>query len=58
MFDNKYNVAFFRPTSKEEFLSVLKYFSTEKFPSPHCWTVDFFLHFFEIMGEDFLDMIK
>jgi hypothetical protein len=38
--------------------SILKAFSKDKSPGPDGWTVEFFLHFFELVGEDLLGMVE
>lgn len=42
------------PVSLEEVRKVLGSLAKEKSPGPAGWTVEFFLHFFELMGEDIL----
>lgn len=37
---------------------VLKSFDKDKFLDPDCWTVDFFLHYFDLMGETILDIVE
>jgi hypothetical protein len=46
------------PCSSEEVLEVLKGFSKDKSPGPDGWTVEFFLHFFELVGKDLLDVVE
>jgi hypothetical protein len=40
-----------RRCSLEDLSSILKAFSKDKSPGPNGWTVDFFLHYFELVGE-------
>jgi hypothetical protein len=47
-----------RPCSLEDLLSILKAFSKDKSPGPDGWTVEFFLHYFELVGEDMLGMVE
>jgi hypothetical protein len=47
-----------KPCSREEILEVLKGFSKDKSPGPDGWTVEFFLHFFELVGQDLLDVVE
>jgi exonuclease III len=46
------------PCTKEEILSVLKGFKKEKSPGPDGWSVELYLHFFDIMGQDLLDVVE
>lgn len=58
IFDIESNVEFLRPITKEEFISILESFARDKFLSPDGWIVEIFLHFFELMEQDFLDMVE
>jgi hypothetical protein len=44
--------------TKEEILAILKGFSRDKSHGPDCWTVKFFLNFFEEVGQDLLEMVE
>jgi hypothetical protein len=46
------------PCTKEEILSVLKGFKREKSPGPDGWSVELYLHFFDIMGQDLLNVVE
>jgi hypothetical protein len=46
------------PCTKEEILEVLKGFTKEKSPGPDGWTVELYLHYFDLMGQDLLDAIE
>jgi hypothetical protein len=46
------------PCTKEELLTVLKGFKREKSPGPDGWSVELYLHFFDIMGQDLLDVVE
>jgi hypothetical protein len=46
------------PCTKEEIYQVLKDFKREKSPGPDGWTVELYLHFFELMGPDLLEAIE
>jgi hypothetical protein len=46
------------PCTREEILEVLKGFAKDKSPGPDGWTVEFFLHFFELVGQDLLDVVE
>ena len=47
-----------KPCSREEILEVLKGFTKDKSLGPDGWKVDFFLHFFELVGQDLLDVVE
>jgi hypothetical protein len=42
----------------EDLSSILKAFTKDKSLGPDGWIVDFFLHFFELIGEDLLGMVE
>jgi hypothetical protein len=46
------------PCTKEEILEVIKGFTKEKSLSPDGWTVELYLHYFDLMGQDLLDAIE
>jgi hypothetical protein len=46
------------PCSLQEVRDVLKSFAKDKIPGPDGWTVEFFLHFFELVGDDLLEMVE
>lgn len=58
MFDAEENEDLFCPTSLEEVFEALKYFTRDKCPGPNRWTFEFFLHFFDIMGQHILDIVE
>jgi hypothetical protein len=41
-----------------ELEAILKMFKKEKSPGPDGWSVELYLHFFEIMGKDLLDLVE
>ena len=47
-----------KPCSKEEILEVLKGFTKEKSPGPDGWSVEFYLHYFDLVGQDLCDMVE
>jgi hypothetical protein len=47
-----------KPCSKEEVLEVLKGFTKDKSPGPDGWTVEFFLHFFDLVAKDLLEVVE
>jgi hypothetical protein len=44
--------------TKEELLGFRRGFAKEKSPGPNGWTVEFFLSFFELVGQDILDCVE
>lgn len=46
------------PVTLEEVRKVLGSLAKEKIPGPNGWTVEFFQHFFEFMGEDILRAVE
>ena len=50
--------ALFKPMDKEELKKVLTNFKVDKSPGPNWWTMEFFKHFFDLVGEDILEMIE
>jgi hypothetical protein len=47
-----------KPCSLKEILVVLQGFSKDKSPGPDDWTIEFFLHFFDLVGQDLLEMVE
>jgi len=47
-----------RPCTKLELWEVLNSFARDKSPGPNGWTAEFFLHFFNLMGDDLLDLVE
>jgi hypothetical protein len=41
-----------------EFLDTLKLFAKDKSPALDGWTVEFFIHFFDILGDDLLELVE
>jgi hypothetical protein len=50
--------ALYKPVDKEELKKVLSNFKVDKSLGPDGWTMEFFKHFFDIVGEDLLEMIE
>ena len=46
------NEAIMAPVSKQEVEDILKGMQKDKSPGPNDWTVEFFLHFFETLGDE------
>jgi hypothetical protein len=44
--------------TKDEVLEVVKGFSRDKSPRPNSWTVEFYHCFFEMVGQDLVDMVE
>jgi hypothetical protein len=47
-----------RPCTKEDLWKILKDFAKDKSPGLDGWTVEFFLHYYELVGEDLLGMVE
>ena len=48
----------FKPVTSEEIKYVLENFKKERSPGPDGWTTEFFIFFFDLVGEYFLDMVE
>jgi hypothetical protein len=46
------------PYTKKEIWEVLKSFAKDKIPGPDGWIVEFFLHFFDLVGVELLEMVE
>jgi len=46
------------PCTLHEILVALKSFSKDKIPGPDSWTVEFYLHFFDLVGPDLLELVE
>jgi hypothetical protein len=46
------------PCTLEELHQVLKGFKKEKSPGPDGWTVELYLHYFDLMGQDLLGAVE
>jgi hypothetical protein len=46
------------PCTLQEVLLALKSFNTDRSPGPDGWTVEFYLHFFDLIGPDLLDFVE
>lgn len=58
MFDEEQNECLFASFTEEELLSVMKSFKKDKSLGPDGWTIDFFIHFFDLMKNDILGMVE
>lgn len=58
MFDEVTNDQIFQPVSEEELLRNMKSFKRDKFPRPDGWTIEFFIHFFDLIKDDLLRMVE
>jgi hypothetical protein len=47
-----------RPCTKLELWEVLKSFAKDKSPGLDGWTVEFFIHFFDLVGDDLLALVE
>jgi hypothetical protein len=52
------NSLLLRPCNIQEVLAPLKSFSKDKSPGPDGWTVEFYLHFFDLVGSDLLELVE
>eukprot|EP00253_Pinus_taeda_P012614 PITA_12614 len=58
IFDDDANKSISQPVSEEELLRIMKSFQKDKCPRPDGWTIEFFLHFFDIFKEDILSLVE
>jgi len=58
MFDDEKNECLFQPITEEELLGVMKAFMKDKCPTPDGWTIEFFIHLFDIIKQDLLRMVE
>eukprot|EP00253_Pinus_taeda_P027952 PITA_27952 len=58
MFDVDLNDRLFRPVTEEELLETMKSFKRDKSPGPNGWTIEFFIHFFDLVKSDLLRMVE
>jgi len=49
---------FDKPVTKHEIWETLKLFSIDKSPGPYGWTVEFYIKYFEVVGDDLLDLVE
>jgi hypothetical protein len=47
-----------RPCTLQKVSDALKYFSKDKSPGPNGWTVEFYLHFFDLVGPELLELVE
>jgi hypothetical protein len=47
-----------RPCTKEDLWKILKDFAKDKILCLDSWTVEFFLHYYELVGEDLLGLVE
>jgi hypothetical protein len=50
--------ALYEPVSEKELKLVLNLFKREKSPGPDGWTVEFYLHFFDLIKDDLLNVVE
>lgn len=58
MFEDEDNERLFAVVTEEELLFVMKSFKKDKCPGPDGWTIDIFIHFFDLMERDILGMVE
>ena len=44
--------------SREELLYALSSFKKDRSPGPNCWTVEFYIEFLDLLGEDLLRFVE
>lgn len=58
MFDDAINESIYQPIYEKELYGIFKAFSKDKCPDPDGWTIKFFIHFFDIIKNDLIQMIE
>lgn len=44
--------------TKEELGAAIKWFKKDKSPGPYGWTIEFYIDFFDILGDDLLKIVE
>jgi len=52
------NDSIMEPVSKEEVEDILKLMQKDKIPNPDGWTLEFFQHFFEFIGDELVTIVE
>jgi len=58
MFEDEQNNTFFQPITENELFEVMKSFKKDTNLGPHGWTIEFYIHFFELFKKDILAMVE
>lgn len=58
MFDENQNDALYSEVTEYELLVTMKSFQKDKCPGPDGWSVDFFIHFFDLFKAEILNMAE
>ena len=58
MFKEEDSTTLFQPVSLEELKNVLFKFKKEKSLGPDGWSIELYLHFFDLMCQDLLDVVE
>jgi hypothetical protein len=58
MLDEDESRDLYKPVTILELKSILTVFKKEKSPGPDGWSVEFFLHFFDLVSEDLLALVE
>eukprot|EP00253_Pinus_taeda_P006727 PITA_06727 len=58
IFDNDANNSIYQPISEDELLHIMRSFQKDKCPGPDGWTIEFFLHFFDLFKADILSLVE
>jgi hypothetical protein len=52
------NERMYRAVTREELLYVLNFFKKDRSPGPDDWTVEFYIEFFDLLGDDLLEVVE
>jgi len=58
MFDNDLNDQIYQLITVEELMATMKSFSRDKSPGPDGWSIEFLIHFFDIIKDELLKMVE
>lgn len=58
MFDEVQNELLFSKVTEEELMSIMKSFKKDKSLGLYGWTIDFFIHFYDLFNSDLLEMVE
>lgn len=58
MVDEEENARVYKAVSKDEIYNVLTSFRKDRIPDQDSWTTDFFLEFFDLLGDDLVRVVE
>lgn len=58
MFDEDRNKELYKVVKLQEVHFIFKSFSKDKCPRLDRWTIELFLHFFDLLGQDLIQMVE